>query len=120
MLCNRSIRWILEHDRQKIIKVAALNSEFAQNYIRDADPGKQDVDSVILGYQDQIYDRSDAVLKALSLLPSPWCHLYHLRWFPKVLRDGIYDFIARHRYRIFGKYDTCPMPSKDLKDRYIF
>ncbi|MCB0654995.1 MAG: DUF393 domain-containing protein [Saprospiraceae bacterium] len=119
VLCNRSILWVLRHDPEAHIRVAALDSNFARQLL-DQTHGKQPAqDSVLFWKEGKWYDRSNAVLEILGVLPRPWRWLRIFRIIPRTVRDALYDWIARNRYRWFGTYKTCPMPSQAIKDRFI-
>ena len=77
------------------------------------------VDSIILIKSDVIYIKSSAVLEILKDMPIGWRIFRIGIILPKVIRDYLYDLVARHRYRIFGKKDECQIPSKDVQDRFL-
>lgn len=68
---------------------------------------------------DKVCIKSAAVLEILKDLPIGWRVFRSGIILPKVIRDWLYDFIAKHRYRIFGKKDECPIPSEDVQDRFL-
>jgi len=76
-------------------------------------------DSVILVVGEQAYVRSDAALEIVSRLGTPWSFLALFRWIPRSLRDALYCWIARNRYRWFGRFDTCWLPDPKWKARFI-
>jgi predicted DCC family thiol-disulfide oxidoreductase YuxK len=77
------------------------------------------IDSLVLIKNDKIFIKSNAILQILKDLPM-WWRLFRIGIIlPKVIRDYLYDFIAKHRYSIFGKKDKCPIPSKDVQDRFL-
>ncbi|MCB0600339.1 MAG: DUF393 domain-containing protein [Saprospiraceae bacterium] len=119
VLCNRSILWVLRHDPKEHIRVAALDSNFAHQLLEQTTGQRPKMDSVLFWKDGKIYDRSSAVLEILAILPRPWRWLWIFRIIPRPWRDTIYDWIARNRYRWFGTYATCPMPSKAIRDRFI-
>jgi predicted DCC family thiol-disulfide oxidoreductase YuxK len=70
--------------------------------------------------QGAIYHRSDAVAEALHQLQNPWPKLAAiLRFVPRTLREGGYRIVARNRYRVFGKFDTCPIPTEAQRSRIL-
>ena len=77
------------------------------------------VDSIVLIKNDVIYLKSAAVLEILKDLPIGWRVLRIGIILPRGIRDWLYDFIAKHRYRIFGKKDECAIPSKNVQDRFL-
>ena len=80
-----------------------------------------DLDTVyVVSETGQLTARSDAVIFILHELGGFWCAIaVVLRIFPKSLRDWGYAVVARHRYRIFGKYESCPLPEKKYQDRFL-
>ena len=77
------------------------------------------VDSIVLIKDNTIYIKSAAVLEILKDLPIGW-RLFRIGIIlPKFVRDWMYDIIAKHRYKIFGKKDECPSPPKDVQDRFL-
>jgi len=74
---------------------------------------------VILIVDDAAYTESDAVLQILARLGRPWSWVVFLRFIPRRVRDVCYRFIARHRYRWFGKTELCQIPSPEIRSRFI-
>jgi predicted DCC family thiol-disulfide oxidoreductase YuxK len=77
------------------------------------------MDSIALIENNRAYTHSDAALEIARNLDGYYRHMYIFRFIPKVLRDAIYRFIAKYRYKVFGKKDSCMMPSNELKDRFL-
>jgi predicted DCC family thiol-disulfide oxidoreductase YuxK len=121
-LCNRAVQFALKHDHKDRFRFAPLQSGTAQRLIAlNNDASKFDTIYVVLkpGQPDQkLLSQSDAVVAILNQLGGWRIFAAFFRMIPKPLRDWGYDFIARHRYRIFGKYDSCPVPSE--RDRHKF
>jgi predicted DCC family thiol-disulfide oxidoreductase YuxK len=116
-LCNGAINFIIDHDKNGYFKFAPLQSEIAKEFIPQST--LENTDSIILLDSDKIYSKSTAALRVAKKLDGMWKILYSLIIFPKFLRDFVYDFIAKNRYKWFGKRDTCRMPTKDIKDRFL-
>ena len=81
--------------------------------------GAAQLSSVILIVDDEAYTESDAVLQILARLGWPWSWTAFLRLIPRRVRDACYRFIARHRYRWFGRTDQCQIPSAEMRSRFI-
>lgn len=116
-LCNGFIDWLLRHDTERIFKVASLQGTTAKNKIP-----KERIDSLsslVLWDNGALYEKSSAVLMIMRLLPAPWRWLRVLKIVPVFLRDPAYDFIARNRYRFFGKRDLCRLPTPDERERFL-
>jgi predicted DCC family thiol-disulfide oxidoreductase YuxK len=121
-LCNRSVQFVLRHDRGKVFMFAPLQGESAKNIltrlnIKETLP--EQGGSVFLVYKDRLYARSGAVLETARLLGWPWKVFYVARVLPLRFRDSLYDWIARNRYRWFGKRQACMIPTPALKDRFL-
>jgi predicted DCC family thiol-disulfide oxidoreductase YuxK len=68
---------------------------------------------------DKAYSRSSAALRVLWNLGGAWKLLYAFRILPAFIRDGVYNWVARHRYRWFGKRESCWLPTPELKERFL-
>ena len=118
-LCNGSVRFVIERDPHKHFQFAPLQSETATTLIgRTADPLAMP-DSIVLVDDGRLYVRSTAALRIARRLRFPWPILWVFMAVPRPLRDWVYDVIARHRYGWFGKRDTCMVPTKEIRDRFL-
>jgi predicted DCC family thiol-disulfide oxidoreductase YuxK len=117
--CNSSINFVIDHDSQKRFKFASLQSEVGQQYLAQFSRNKKDFDSVLLVKNGRVFEKSDAALHIARHLDGAWKWLYFLRWVPRVIRDMIYDLVAKNRYRIFGKSDACRLPNPELRERFL-
>ena len=118
-LCNGAVTWLLERDKRHVLRFGALQSEAAQRML-EAFGARDDLpDSIVLIDAAGVHTRSDAALRIASYLGLPWSLLSVGRVLPRALRNAIYDWIARHRYRWFGKRDSCMLPSPGVADRFL-
>jgi len=121
-LCNASVRWVLAVDRRQRFRFASLQSPIGQSLARaaGAPPGAGDLpDSFVLVDGERAWTKSDAVLEVARRLGAPWSWALLLRAFPRPLRDAVYSWIARNRYRWFGKQETCPLPDPGQRERFL-
>jgi len=124
-LCNRFVQFTLRHDRRAVFRFAALQSQIAASILTRHGASPSDLDTVyaILNPNqpdESLLARSDAVLFALHQLGGIWRALaLVLRIVPRVLRDWAYGLIARNRYRLFGRYDSCLLPSESDRTRFL-
>ena len=118
-LCNRGVHFILKHDRKKIFNFTPFQSSFAKNLLKENNESENIGDTFILIHKGKLYNRADAALKITMLLGGKWKMLYPLYLFPKFIRNGIYNIIARNRYKWFGKADSCMMPTPEIQERFI-
>lgn len=116
-LCNGFIDWVMRHDKQGVFLVGSLQGETAKREI----PSRfHDLDSMLLLLPDsRIFRKSDGVLMVLDRLDGWKIISKPLRIVPRFLRDLVYDFIARNRYRIYGKRDTCRLPTPEERARFV-
>ena len=102
--------------------VAALQSEFGQAVLR-RHPELRGVDSVVFveraGGGERVHVRSDASLHVAAYLGGAWRLFLAARIIPAPVRDFFYNLVARYRYRFFGKYDACPLPTPEVRARFI-
>lgn len=117
VLCNWFFQWVIKKDKFNTFSFATLQSDFGQQLIDDYHLDT-DVDSVILYNQDQVYIFSAAALKVLVLLGGYHAWLGHIGlFFPRSIRDGVYKFIAKYRFKWFGM-KACIIPDKELSKRF--
>lgn len=106
--CNSSVQFIIRHDKKKQFLFAPLQSELGQEAIRQFPEVISD--SVILYKDGNSYSKSDATLHIARLLDWPWKLCYGGIILPRFIRNAMYDFVSRNRYKWFGKkddFDTC-------------
>jgi hypothetical protein len=121
-LCHGLVQWILKRDQKQEIQFCALQSEIALTLLRDqgVDASElKNLSSVIVLHQGRIFRRSSAILQVFSVMPLPWRALTLFKVFPRVFLDIFYNAIAASRYRIFGKFESCPIPSPTEKSRFL-
>ncbi len=122
--CNRAVRTVLRFDRRGSLRFAALDGDFARTIVA-RHPAIARVDSMVFVDEpgrpgERIAVRSDAALRVLDYLGGPWkAALTAARLVPRPVRDRLYDRFAGVRYRVFGKYDTCPIPPPEVRARFI-
>ncbi len=118
-LCNRVVQFTIKRDPEGKFRFAALQSEGGQALLKKFNLPKNDFDSLVLIEGEKYFLRSAAVLRVLKGLGGGWKLFYGLMIFPRPLRDFIYGIVARTRYRIFGKRDSCMVPDGDVKERFL-
>lgn len=117
--CNASVNFVIDHDKGDVYKFASLQSNAGQQYLKDFDLPLDDFDTFILIDGDQFYTSSTAALMVAKDLEGITKSLYYFIFTPRVLRDLVYKIISKNRYRIFGKKETCHMPTEDRKNKFI-
>lgn len=120
-LCNGFVQFIIRHDAAGRFRFAALQSEAGQALLaaHGAAPIPPDPESVLLLTGGRFYSHSGAVLRIAQELGWPW-RLAAVGWvMPRVGRDALYRFVARNRYRWFGRQENCMLPTPALKARFL-
>jgi predicted DCC family thiol-disulfide oxidoreductase YuxK len=117
-LCNRFVRWIVRHDRHGTMRFATLQGDLGQEAIRLM-PQLATVDSVVLLYRDGAFVRSTAVLEVARYLGGIWLFALAGYLVPRIVRDALYDAVARRRYRLFGRHESCPVPPPEMHARFL-
>ncbi len=127
-LCDFAVRFILPRDPEARFQFASLQGEFARSRgLGPTGPGADSklpptadsLESIILLRDGQVYRYSSAVLRILGELPFPWNLLTLFRLVPAPIRDGVYRWVARNRYRWFGQRETCILPTAEWKSRFL-
>lgn len=118
-LCNGAVQFIINRDPENRFVFASLQSVFGKTQLIKAGLDPYSLQSILVIDHHSILQRSDAALKIADNLKGFWSFLTVFRFVPRFIRDGVYNFIARYRYRIFGKQDQCMIPSAELKARFI-
>jgi predicted DCC family thiol-disulfide oxidoreductase YuxK len=118
-LCNRSVQFIIRHDKKNQFLFGSLQSEAGQFYLQKFNLSQDIFNSFLLVEEDKIYTRSSGALRVLKHLGSGWKLLYAFIIVPKFIRDGVYNFISKNRYKWFGKKDACWMPTQELKEKFL-
>lgn len=121
--CNHAVQFLLRVDRQGELRFAALQSDYARGII-ERHPELETMDSVVYvsnpGANDEsVAVRSDGALRAIGHAARPWRWLRIAKVVPRPVRDWLYDRFAAIRYRVFGKLDSCPIPSPEMRSRFL-
>jgi len=121
--CNTLVQAVIKRDRRGTLRFAALQSNYGQAVIARHVELKG-VDSVVwlrtsATGEERVVTRSDAALQLAGYLGGPWRLLLAAYIMPRPIRDFIYDLFARYRYKLFGRYDTCLLPSPAARARFL-
>ncbi len=117
--CNSSINFVIDHDPKKHFKFAPLQSEIGQEILTQFHKNTKDFDSVILLKNNQLYEKSEAALEITKHLSGFWKYLSVFKILPTFFLNFFYNIIAKNRYKIFGKADSCRMPTAELRERFL-
>jgi predicted DCC family thiol-disulfide oxidoreductase YuxK len=118
-LCNGFVRFVISHDKRGQFKFASLQSEAAQKILEPFNFPLDDLKTIVLLEDSKIYLRSRAVLRIVKHLDGIWKISSVLSVFPPFLSDRVYNLVSAHRYKIFGKTDSCMLPTGELQSRFI-
>jgi predicted DCC family thiol-disulfide oxidoreductase YuxK len=119
-LCNASVDFIIQRDKRAHFKFSSLQAPIASELLRQYPSVKDSsLDSVLLLHKGKLYDKSAAALRIARHLSGLWPMLYVFIIVPPFIRDAVYRFIARNRYKWFGKSDTCRLPSPEERERFL-
>lgn len=117
-LCARSVRWILRHENDRALTFAPLQGETA-HAMREKFPNiPMSIDTVVYVDGERAHLRSKAFLHMSRHFKRPWRWLHALRWFPGFILDLGYRLVAATRYKLFGKVDSCELPSPENRARF--
>jgi predicted DCC family thiol-disulfide oxidoreductase YuxK len=121
--CNLTIQLIIKYDNKRTVRFASIQSGFAHAFL-ERHSSLNNIDSLILiesfnSPHEKVYIRSSGALAVARYLGG-WWNLFLLGYIiPSVLRDWCYDFFAKYRYQLFGKYDSCPLPPQEVRSQFI-
>ncbi len=119
-LCNGAIQFMIKHDKNDTFRYAALQSDIGKKLIEERNIDTKKVDSIILIEPGvAYYDKSDAALQIGKQLKGYRTISSILYLIPSGLRNIVYDFIARNRYKWYGKKEACMIPTPELKAKFL-
>ncbi len=119
-LCNASIQYIIKHDHKDVFRYAALQSEVGENIIEKYKIDTSKTDSIILYSEGNgITYKSTAALKIASQLAFPLNLMFIFIVVPTFIRNWVYDYIAKNRYKWYGQKDECMIPTPELKSKFL-
>ncbi|MGX1025051.1 thiol-disulfide oxidoreductase DCC family protein [Psychroflexus sp. MBR-150] len=118
-LCNTTVQYIIKHDKNNHFYFAPLQGKTAHELIDKYEKDSLQPDSIALVTKGKTYWKSTAVLKIASKLRFPRNLVLVFFVVPTSIRNFIYDFVAKNRYKWYGKKDSCMMPTLELKERFL-
>lgn len=118
--CNNSVLKVIKYDTKNRFVFTAIQSDKGKEIINYLNIDVTKVDSIILYNPTISYDvKSSAAIKVMNQFGGFWKVSYLFWVFPEVIRNKVYDFIAKNRYKWFGKKDTCMVPSKEIREKFL-
>ncbi|MDG1730432.1 MAG: DCC1-like thiol-disulfide oxidoreductase family protein [Algibacter sp.] len=119
-LCNGAVNYVIKHDKSNLFMFTALQSDIGKKIIEHYNIDTIKLDSILLYTPKKgIHYKSTAALKVASKLGFPINILVIFLIVPKVIRNWVYDFIAKNRYKWYGKKDACMIPTPELKNKFL-
>jgi len=119
-LCNSSVNYVIKHDKGNIFKFAPLQGETGKKIINKFNLDTSQTDSILL-YSDEkgLKIKSSAAMAIASKLGFPRNLLSIFYIIPPFMRNWVYDYVAKHRYKWYGRKDTCMIPTPELKEKFL-
>lgn len=119
-LCNSSVQYVIQRDKKDEFRFVALQSELGQKIIKHIGIANTNIDSIVL-YLPGIayYYKSSAVIEISKSLQGFFNYGMLFRIVPNALRDVVYDYVARNRYKWYGKKESCMIPTPELKAKFL-
>lgn len=118
-LCHGFVRFLLDVDEREVTKFAPLQEDFAKEKLEDHPELLNDLETVVVLNNGVLSVKSQAAFEIFRYLGGPWAMLSFLRVLPASLTNIFYNFIAKRRYQIFGRDETCPLPSPEDRERFL-
>ncbi|MGK0248435.1 MAG: putative DCC family thiol-disulfide oxidoreductase YuxK [Oleispira sp.] len=118
-LCNAWSNFIIKHDKKHLFKLCSVQSDEGQAILKHFGLATDVYDSMVYVEGDTCYQQSDAFFQVIAKLGYPWQVVLIFRLIPRFIRNWLYDRIAFNRYRLFGQYDYCSLPTADHAARYL-
>jgi predicted DCC family thiol-disulfide oxidoreductase YuxK len=118
-LCNSSVNFVIRHDKRNRFHFASLQWDVARELLSENYPEGDDFQTILYYDKGKIFEKSTAVLRIARQLGFQWKFAYSFIIIPKFIRDAVYMYISRNRYKWFGKRDKCMIPSPELKNKFL-
>jgi predicted DCC family thiol-disulfide oxidoreductase YuxK len=118
-LCTGTVLFVIRRDPRRRFKFASMQSPLGQRLLKEADLPLSPLKTFVLVEEGGFYTRSTAALRVARGLKRPWPLLSLLVAVPRPIRDAVYDLVVRNRYRLFGKRESCMVPTPEIRDRFL-
>jgi predicted DCC family thiol-disulfide oxidoreductase YuxK len=119
-LCNSAVQFVIHHDQKDVFRFVALQSELGQEILKHIGINPANIDSIIL-YEPGVayYYKSSAAIRIAESLGGYWQFGTVFRIIPTAIRNQLYDYIAKNRYKWYGKKESCMIPTPELKAKFL-
>lgn len=119
-LCNSAVQFVIKHDSKDIFRFVALQSELGEKILKHIGVNPANIDSIILYEPGKAYYyKSQAAIQISKNLDGFWHFGTIFRIIPTGISNHIYDYIAKNRYKWYGKKESCMMPTFELKSKFL-
>ena len=118
-LCNGAINFIIKRDPKDQYRFAALQSDIGEELLEKYQIDPEKTDSIVLIRNGSAFAKAGAALRIANKMSGAWPLLYGLIIFPRFISNTVYDYIANHRYKWFGKKESCMIPTPELKKKFL-
>ena len=117
--CNSAVNFVIKRDKNSALKFTTLQSNIAHQMLAHQNIPTNDLSSFVFIENEKIHTRSTAALRVCKYLTGLWPLMYGFIIVPKFIRDGIYNWVAKNRYRWFGKTKECMIPTPEIKAKFL-
>jgi len=119
-LCNSAVQFVIQHDKKDVFRFVALQSELGQDILKHIGINPKNIDSIIL-YEPGVayYYKSSAAIQIAKNLDGIWHYGIILRIIPTGISNTLYDYIAKNRYKWYGKKESCMLPKPELTSKFL-
>ena len=119
-LCNSSVQFVIARDKKDLFKFVALQSDLGNSIVKHIGIDIKNTDSIILYEPGKAYYyKSTAALKIAATLERFWSIATIFKFIPASIRDFVYDYIAKNRYKWYGKKESCMIPTPELQSKFL-
>lgn len=118
-LCNGAVNFVIKRDTGNVFKFTPLQEKQGVLLLKMHAVDTQKLDSIVLIENEKVYVKSSAALRIARKMSNLWPLFFVLLIIPSFIRDGVYDFIAKNRYKWFGKKEQCMIPTQGLREKFL-
>jgi len=118
-LCNNSIDFLIRNNPKKNLFFSSLQSSFAESFLARRNIDIEQLNTIYYYEEGELYDRLEAAWSYLKHIRAPYRYLRIFRFVPLSISNAMYNWVARNRYRILGKRDSCRIPTAEERERFI-
>lgn len=119
LFCNGWVQFLLRHDRRGVIRFASIQGAAGKRLLAQAELKVEGLQTLLVVDGRRTWQHTSAILRVLHVLGWPWRLAWAAWLVPAPLRDALYRWLARNRYRLFGRSESCLMPPPDVVERFL-